>query len=53
MEVHKGPFQEEVVFLQGSVHFHVSWWEGNENATGLKMFPRSVFDNWEQTMLHA
>ena len=29
MEVQKGPFQEEVVFLQGFVHFHVSWWEGS------------------------
>ena len=22
-------FKREVVLLKGSVHFHVSWWEGN------------------------
>ena len=31
MEVQKGPLSErKVVFLQGSVDFHVSWWEGKQ-----------------------
>ena len=30
MEVQKDPFQErKAVVPQGSVHFHVSWWEGS------------------------
>ena len=29
MEMQKGQLtKRKVVFLQGSVHFHVSWWEG-------------------------
>ena len=31
MEVQKGQLtKRKVVFLQGSVHFDVSWWEGSE-----------------------
>ena len=30
MEVQKGPFQEKSSASRGSVHFHVSWWEGTK-----------------------
>ena len=33
MEVHIWPLSKrKVVFLQGFVHFHVSWWEGNRKT---------------------
>ena len=31
MDVEKGPFQKESSLSTGSVHFHVSWWEGTHN----------------------
>ena len=36
MGVQKGQLtNRKVVFLQGSVHFHVSWWEGTLSPLGL------------------
>ena len=30
--------KRKVVFLQGSVHFHVSWWEGSRWMFDVSMF---------------
>ena len=42
MEVQKGQLtKRKVVFLQGSAHFHVSWWEGKPPSWCCMDFPKA------------